>query len=540
MAAQLFIPPSKALDANANPYSGAKWFFFETETTTPAPVYTTAALSVEHAHPVVADSAGKFPNIYFDKAVSYRAILKDSTEAVTIHDIDPINAVDTQLEDLTADVATIESDVAAIEAALAEPTSITVGVAQTYTTLVSALDYLKTLTLRKPVTVSCTGTLTIPDTGYTFDHPNSKNLYFEGPAFGGGQGTILNSAMTGTRATDLAYCQGRYGTTFVIDGTDNSAASTSGGLAFPRGVGGFTRIFFEARSRYSLDFGYNRGHSNAGALSAARFVDCAIFGSVWGIICYGAHLALVGTGNWFGYQTNGGPIALFNSTLETSNTVVHFYQPSTAATADGPKYGIFSDHSYLALNPDGFASKIAFEGSFLHGIYAVNGSVGNILAAIFDGVTQPFTVGDASLNITGAAITNADPANTSLVTGAEQPGVPGNSGSGALIGVGPGGTVRQNGITITNSIAARYVFCSGGNIYGYGTIAVSGSKATVNAFQFAATKGNVLFATIATPQGGSVDQSLCLQNGDVFWFTRTGIAVSPAINTPTAGSGNYE
>lgn len=92
MAAELFVPPSKALDANANPYAGAKWFFYESGTTTPQSVFTTAALSTPHANPVVADSSGKFPNIFFDPALLYRGILKNSTESVTLHDIDPVNS----------------------------------------------------------------------------------------------------------------------------------------------------------------------------------------------------------------------------------------------------------------------------------------------------------------------------------------------------------------------------------------------------------------------------------------------------------------
>jgi hypothetical protein len=91
MAAELFIPPSKALDANANPYAGAKWFFYATGTITPQSVYTTAALSTAHTNPVVADSTGKFANIFFNASLTYRGILKSADESVTLHDIDPIS-----------------------------------------------------------------------------------------------------------------------------------------------------------------------------------------------------------------------------------------------------------------------------------------------------------------------------------------------------------------------------------------------------------------------------------------------------------------
>lgn len=91
MAAELFVPPSKALDANANPYAGAKWFFYATGTLTPQSVFTTADLSTPHANPVVADSTGKFANIFFNPALIYRGILKSADESITLHDIDPIN-----------------------------------------------------------------------------------------------------------------------------------------------------------------------------------------------------------------------------------------------------------------------------------------------------------------------------------------------------------------------------------------------------------------------------------------------------------------
>lgn len=91
MAAELFIQPSRALDNNADPYAGAKAFFYQTGTTTLQSVFTTAALSVAHANPVIADSSGKFPNIYMNSTLDYRVVIKNSTESVTLHDIDPVN-----------------------------------------------------------------------------------------------------------------------------------------------------------------------------------------------------------------------------------------------------------------------------------------------------------------------------------------------------------------------------------------------------------------------------------------------------------------
>ena len=91
MAASLHITPSRATSSNGLNLDGAKWYFYQTGTTTPQSVYTTAALDTTHANPVVADAAGKFANIYFDSSLEYRGVLKTSDDATTIYDIDPIN-----------------------------------------------------------------------------------------------------------------------------------------------------------------------------------------------------------------------------------------------------------------------------------------------------------------------------------------------------------------------------------------------------------------------------------------------------------------
>jgi hypothetical protein len=91
MAAELLPMLARAGDTNNNPMSGAKWYFYETGTTTPQSVYTTSALSVAHANPVVADGAGKFSPIYFNATLTYRGVLKSSDDATTIFDFDPIN-----------------------------------------------------------------------------------------------------------------------------------------------------------------------------------------------------------------------------------------------------------------------------------------------------------------------------------------------------------------------------------------------------------------------------------------------------------------
>jgi hypothetical protein len=97
MAAELLVTAYRALDANGNPYAGAKWNFYigsetGTGTTTRQAIYTNAAMDVEHTNPVVADAGGKFPNIFGDASLRYRGILTNATGSVVVHDINPINS----------------------------------------------------------------------------------------------------------------------------------------------------------------------------------------------------------------------------------------------------------------------------------------------------------------------------------------------------------------------------------------------------------------------------------------------------------------
>lgn len=78
----------RAIDANGVAVPGAKLYFYLTTTTTPTSSYTTSALSVANANPLVADSGGLFTAAYLDPAVTYRIQLKTSA-GVLIADIDP-------------------------------------------------------------------------------------------------------------------------------------------------------------------------------------------------------------------------------------------------------------------------------------------------------------------------------------------------------------------------------------------------------------------------------------------------------------------
>ena len=90
MAILLNNPLFSLDDGNGVPIIGGQAFFYLTGTTTLSNVYSDNALATPLSNPVVANSAGRFANIYLDPAVTYRLIIKDASNN-TIRDIDPLN-----------------------------------------------------------------------------------------------------------------------------------------------------------------------------------------------------------------------------------------------------------------------------------------------------------------------------------------------------------------------------------------------------------------------------------------------------------------
>ena len=86
----LWDQPTPWLDPNGDPYSGAKAYFFDANTTTPLVTYTEYTLSIPHDHPVVADAAGKFPAVFLPEQILYRVRIT-TADGVTLDDIDGIS-----------------------------------------------------------------------------------------------------------------------------------------------------------------------------------------------------------------------------------------------------------------------------------------------------------------------------------------------------------------------------------------------------------------------------------------------------------------
>ncbi len=114
MANRFTLPRATALDANGDPLSGARLYFYESGTTTPLDSFADRALTAANSNPVVADSAGRFGEIWL-KAQDYKVILKDAAD-VTIWSADPVQGVFTIVGD---DFKPGESDPADMTVALA-------------------------------------------------------------------------------------------------------------------------------------------------------------------------------------------------------------------------------------------------------------------------------------------------------------------------------------------------------------------------------------------------------------------------------------
>lgn len=74
-----YNPFNQPLDINGNVLSGAKWYFYENGNTTLKDIYQDQAKTSTHANPVIADSQGRFPEIWLDGVYSIRIAKEDDT-----------------------------------------------------------------------------------------------------------------------------------------------------------------------------------------------------------------------------------------------------------------------------------------------------------------------------------------------------------------------------------------------------------------------------------------------------------------------------
>lgn len=132
------LPKQVPINSAGQPLALAKAYFYRAGTTTPQNVYTTADLSVAHAHPVVADAAGVFPAIYFNTGASYDYRVQVKTSAdVLIYDEDDIPKAGLTQTELTSigilstgikyDITTAEISTSVVPSNYKIPTPLYIG-----------------------------------------------------------------------------------------------------------------------------------------------------------------------------------------------------------------------------------------------------------------------------------------------------------------------------------------------------------------------------------------------------------------------------
>jgi hypothetical protein len=90
MAQTLYLPIQQVFTDLGLIGAGFKLETFKTGTSTPLATYSDTALTIANANPTIADSAGRFPQIFINDAKLYKAVLRDAEDNV-IWTADPID-----------------------------------------------------------------------------------------------------------------------------------------------------------------------------------------------------------------------------------------------------------------------------------------------------------------------------------------------------------------------------------------------------------------------------------------------------------------
>ena len=88
-----FIPPFADVGKGITPSSGAKYFFFESNTSTPKNTYSDKDLTTPNTNPVISDSNGLFPDIWLETG-EYKVRLTDNNDIQKHPDADPVGGVE--------------------------------------------------------------------------------------------------------------------------------------------------------------------------------------------------------------------------------------------------------------------------------------------------------------------------------------------------------------------------------------------------------------------------------------------------------------
>ena len=105
-------PKFTAIDANGDPYVGAKLYTYQTGTTTPKATWTDATKTVQNSNPIILDSNGQ-ADVWIDVSTgAYRFKLTDPNDVVlwTKDDVSAVYGDPTWIEDYSADVVEMQKE----------------------------------------------------------------------------------------------------------------------------------------------------------------------------------------------------------------------------------------------------------------------------------------------------------------------------------------------------------------------------------------------------------------------------------------------
>jgi hypothetical protein len=210
MSGKLFyLPGQPAINLNGFVAAGAELTFYTRGTTTKTPIYSDASLTTELANPVIANAAGRWPDIYLDETKIYRVRCIEAVTGDLLFDADDVTAATIVDPEGTATAAAVRAENAADRAEAA---------AEAQLALISGSEYPDYATGDAAVSngdlfyVVDNGTLLFYKKGTSADE---DDVYFTlGAATGGSDYTSVN---LGDVLTSAQIARIQAGTTPYVD-----------------------------------------------------------------------------------------------------------------------------------------------------------------------------------------------------------------------------------------------------------------------------------------------------------------------------------
>lgn len=209
---------------------GARLYFFDEGATTPQTVYSDAARTAAHSHPIEADAYGKWPAVYLAPG-TYRYRILDA-DGVTVDDFDGIVAPEAPTSEEGSSVTISSFAETYLDDADAGATLATLGVSAFVQTILNDADAAAVRTtidaprlgVRDIVSDSASRTLALTDVGKTLEMSSGSARIYTIPAnatVAFPVGTEINVVRMGTGALNITAASG-----VTFNGVASAGAAT--------------------------------------------------------------------------------------------------------------------------------------------------------------------------------------------------------------------------------------------------------------------------------------------------------------------------